>query len=82
MIAGQYLLAGHDCPDQSGYNDLEIPEGRSPGFFVLNSESKGICILVGPAIHTYIHYPRAEGKYHAEMLRLTEVEICAYSLFV
>lgn len=42
-IGGRYILTGGDYPDQTGSSRFEIREGRSPRFFVVVSESDGIC---------------------------------------
>lgn len=43
---GLYLFNGQNCPDQTGYNDFEVLEGKSPGFLIVFSGSKEISLLV------------------------------------
>lgn len=83
LVTGSgYLLTGLDYPDQPRHKDFEVREDRSLGSFLLDSESRGICLLIFPASYTCVHYAMAEKKKRTGLLRLTEVAIPAYSIFI
>lgn len=73
VISVRYVLTGHDCRCRTRPNDSKVQEGRSPWFFLLFSWAEAICLLVYPMSHTYVHYPIADKKKIAELLRLKEV---------
>lgn len=54
LTGGRYFLTGRDSSDETGHNDFEILEVRSPGFFALDSGPDGICLFVCRATHIYV----------------------------
>lgn len=69
---GRYLAIDRDFLDQTVHNGFAVREGRSLGVFVLVSASKAICLIVCPALHTYLHYKMAEKEKLAELPRLKQ----------
>lgn len=78
----RYRLVDHACPDQTGYNDFKVWEGRSSWYIVLASRSEAICLLLDLPSHIYVRYPISETKKLAKLLRLEEVALLTYSVFI
>lgn len=77
-----YILTGGDCPNQTRYNNFEVREGRSPGYFVLVCGFEVLCLLVCPVWHTSMHQQMASKNKLAEQLCQKEVIIPTYFVFV
>lgn len=80
MIGRRHFLAGRDCLDEPGQWNFEVREGRSPESLVLVFGFEAICLIVCAAQHSYLQYPIAEKKKHAELLCVEKAAIPAYSV--
>lgn len=65
------LLICQNSPDQAGQNDIEVREGRSPGFVVLVSRSEAMSLLVFVALYTDANHPMIEKKELLNLLQIT-----------
>lgn len=70
---------GNGCRDHNGHNDFAVREYCRAGIFLLVSGFEAIYISFCAALHTYVHYPRAEKREHTEVLCVEEVANPAYS---
>lgn len=52
MIDDANHLTRRDCPDQTGYNNFEVQEGRSAGIYVLFLRSEPICLFICSMLQT------------------------------
>lgn len=80
--AGRYLLTDPKYQDQTGHDEFETREGQSPGFFEPACQSEALIFLDCPAFDTYVNYTVAKEKKFAEILRLEDVTIPTYAVFV
>lgn len=78
----RYILTGRDFPDHYEHSYFAVQEDRIRRFFVFNAGNEQVSLLVCVASHTYVHYTMAEKSELAEIFRLTEVKIPAFSVLV
>lgn len=64
------LSTYRDCPVQTRHNYFKVRAGQNLGGFILVSGSEAICFHVCPTLQTCAHYPTAQMKKIAEVLRL------------
>lgn len=76
----RHLFTILDYPYQTRRNGFEARENWNPELFVSVSGFGPIPLLVFCISHTYLHYPMAKKRKCAELLRLEEVQIPAFSV--
>lgn len=77
-----YLMIGRSCFDPTEHDDFDVRKDLSPGIFMLLSGPEALCLLVCPAVHTYVQYTVSVTKQLAELLRLHRITIPTYYIFV
>lgn len=82
VASSQYYLTCRDFTHHTAHNDFKIRKLRSSGLLNLASGTDPISRLKFPASCIYTHYPLAEKKRLAELLRVEELRILSFSAFV
>lgn len=74
-------MTGRDHVVKSVHKDFEVRKDWRSALFVVVSGPEDICLLVGLASLSYVHYPVNEKKKLANALNLQDIEAPAFSIF-
>lgn len=79
---GRFLLTGKGVTDQCGRNDFCVEVDVSPGYSVIDTGHHGSFLHVCPFSHSYVLYHQMRKYVLANTLKMEEVDITPFSLFV
>lgn len=68
----QYLLSSRQCSLQSGQNDFQHWETRSPGYVILVTDEQDTCVSVCPASQLCVDYSTDEKRALEKTLKIED----------
>lgn len=78
----KFHLFGYNGPGKTGRKGFDILEGKRPVFFILDSGTKELSLLVCSTWHEYVDDPMSENKKVSNLPQVEEIQIPQFSVFL